>query len=139
MGGRGYQFLKLSFLIGAIADAFVAANWFLIASGAEIPNMMCGLLGEGADYRFAMYISALFMAGWAAILAWGWFRPFERKGLLLITAVLLLVSIIMEVALYRPFLGGSGFVFGVAVRVALITKFSVSYFYSREDLTKVES
>jgi hypothetical protein len=139
MGGRGLQLLKLSFLIGAIADAFVAANWFLIASGAEIPNMMCGLLGAGEDYRFAMYISALFMAGWAAILAWGWFRPFERRGLLLITAVLLLVSIIMEVALYRPFLGGSGFVLGVAVRVALITKFSVSYFYSREDLTKVES
>lgn len=134
MGGRGYQLLKLSFLIGAIADAVVAANWFLIASGAEIPNMMCGLLGAGEDYRFAMYISALFMAGWAAILAWGWFRPFERKGLLLITAVLLLVSIILEVALYRPFLGGSGFVFGVAVRVALIAKFSVSYFYSREGM-----
>lgn len=132
MERRGMQLLKLSFLIGAIADAFVAASWFLIASGSSIPNMMCGLLGEGQEYRFAMYIAALFMTGWSAILAWGWFRPFERKGLLLITAMLLLVSIVLEVIFYRPLLGGSGFVWGVAARVALIAKFTVSYFYSRD-------
>ena len=132
MAHRGIQLLKLSFLIGAIADAIVAANWFLIASGSAIPNMMCGLLGEGEQYRFAMYIAALFMAGWTAILFWGWFKPYERRVLLPITAILLLVSIVLEVAFYRPFLGGSGFVIGVAVRVALIMKFSVSYFYSRE-------
>jgi hypothetical protein len=135
MANRGLQLLKLSFLIGAIADAIVATNWFLIASGTGIPNMMCGLLGTGEEYRFAMYISALFMAGWAVVLTWGWFRPFERKGLLLITAVLLLVSIVLEVVFYRSLLGGSGFVIGVAVRVALIAKFSVSYFYSREGLS----
>jgi len=134
MASRGLQLLKLSFLIGAVADAVVAANWFLIASGAEIPNMMCGLLGAGKAYQFAMYISALFMGGWAVILAWGWFRPFERKGLLLITAVLLFVSIILEVAFYRSILGGSGFLFGVGVRIALIAKFSFGYFYSRESV-----
>ena len=135
MARRGLQLLKLSFVIGTVADAAVAANWFLIASGAEIPNMMCGLLGSGAEYRFAMYIAALFMAGWTVILAWGWFKPFERKGLLLITAVLLLVSIVLEVAFYRSLLGGPGFVFGVVMRVALITKFSFSYFYSRRALS----
>ena len=131
MAHRGLQLLKLSFVIGTVADAVVAANWFLIASGAEIPNMMCGLLGAGAEYRFAMYIAALFMSGWTVILAWGWFKPFERKGLLLITAALLLVSIVLELAFYRSLLGGPGFVFGVVMRVALITKFSFSYFYSR--------
>ena len=136
--GKGLQLLKLSFLIGAVADAVVAVNWFLIASGADIPNMMCGLLGTGEGYRFAMYIAALFMAGWAVILAWGWFRPFERKGLLLITAVLLLISILLEMAFYRSILGGRGFIFGVSVRVALITKFSVSYFYSQEGAANSE-
>ena len=135
MAARGLNLLKLSYLVGAVADAVIAINWFLIAKGVEIPNMMCGLLGTGEEYRFAMYISALFMAGWAAILAWGWFRPFERRGLLLITAVMLLVSIILELAFYRSILGGSGFVFGLSVRVALIVKFSVSYFYSRSSLT----
>ena len=134
MASRGLQLLKLSFLIGAIADSVVAVNWFLIASGSEIPNMMCGFSGTGSEYRFAMYIAALFMAGWAAILAWGWFKPFERKGLLLITAVLLLLSIVLELVFYRSLLGGSGLVFGVGVRVALIAKFCTIYFYSREDL-----
>ena len=132
MEPRGLKLLKLSFVIGTIADAMVSANWFLIAAGAEIPNMMCGLLGTGAEYRFAMYIAALFMAGWTAILAWGWFRPFERKGLLLITSALLLLSIVLEVAFYRPFLGGAGFVLGLSLRAALVTKLSFSYFYSRE-------
>ena len=132
MAARGLQLLKLSFVIGTVADAIVAANWFLIAAGAEIPSMMTGLTGVGADYRFAMYIAALFMAGWAVILAWGWFRPLERKGLLLITALLLLLSMVLEVAFYRSLLGGSGFVLGLSVRAALVTKFSVSYFYSRE-------
>lgn len=135
MVSRGLQLLRLSFLIGVVADSVVAVNWFLIASGAEIPNMMCGLLGVGVEYRFAMYIAGLFMAGWAAILAWGWFNPFERKGLLLITAVLLLVSIVVELVFYDSLLGGSGFIFGVAVRIALIGKFCTSYFYSREGST----
>ena len=134
MVARGLRLLKLSFLIGTVADTAVAINWFLIAAGAKIPNIMCGLSGTGEEYRFAMYIAGLFMAGWAAILAWGWFRPFERKGLLLITSVLLLVSIVLEVVLYRPLLGGSGFLFGVGVRIALIAKFCTSYFYSREVL-----
>ena len=134
MASRGLQLLKLSFLIGAVADGLVSLNWFLIASGAEIPNLMCGLVGTGVEYRFAMYIAALFMAGWAVILAWGWFSPFERKGLLLITAAMLLISIILELSFYRPFLGGSGFAVGIAVRIALITKFCVSYFYSRSSL-----
>jgi hypothetical protein len=131
MRRRGLRLLQWSFLIGAVADAVVAADWFLIASGAGIPNMMCGLTGTGEDYRFAMYIAALFMTGWTAILAWGWLRPFERRGLLLITSVLLLVSIVLEIVFYRPLLGGSGFVLGVAARLALIAKFSFSYFYSR--------
>ncbi len=132
MAGRGLRLLKLSFVIGSVADAIVAVNWFLIASGAEIPNLLTGLTGAGADYRFAMYIAAIFMAGWAVILAWGWFRPFQRKGLLLITAALILLSMVLEVAFYRSLLGGPGFVFGLSVRAALVTKFSVSYFYSRE-------
>ncbi|UCD23326.1 MAG: hypothetical protein JSW51_09750 [Gemmatimonadota bacterium] len=131
MATRGIQLLKLSFVIGTIADAIVAANWFLIAAGAEIPNMLAGMVGAGADYRFAMYIAALFMTGWTVIFAWGWFNPVERRGLLLITAALLLLSMVLEVALYSSTLGGAGFVLGLSARAALIAKFSFSYFYSR--------
>jgi hypothetical protein len=131
MAIKGVQLLKLSFLIGGVADALVAVNWGLIAAGSEIPNLMCGLVGTGEEYRFAMYISALFMAGWSIVLFWGWFNPYERRDLLIITAALLLVSIVLEIILYRPVLGGSLFLMGIGLRAALITKFSASYFYSR--------
>ena len=130
MTSRGLQLLKLSFLIGTVADTVVAINWFSIAAGANIPNMMCGLVGSGVEYRFAMYIAGLFMAGWAVILGWGWLRPYERRGLLLITAVLLLFSIVLELIFFSSLLGGFGFHCGLGMRIALITKFSFSYFYS---------
>jgi hypothetical protein len=130
MNYKSTQLLKLSFLIGTIADGFIAITWFMIASGSDIPNIMCGFKGSGPDYQYAMYIAALFMTGWTGLLYWGWLKPNERKGLLLITALLLLVSIIIEVLFYQNILGGRGFVFGVVARLLLITKFSFSYYYS---------
>lgn len=131
MADKGRQFLRLSFLIGGVADALVAVNWFLIASGVAMPNIMSGFVAVGGEYRFAMYIAALFMTGWSAILFWGWFEPIARRGLLLITALMLLLSIVLELIFYQSILGGSGFVIGIGARVAVIVKFSASYFYSR--------
>jgi hypothetical protein len=130
MNYRANQSLKLSFLIGTIADGIVAITWFMIAAGSDIPNIICGFKGTGVDYQYAMYIAALFMTGWTGILYWGWLKPNERKGLLIITAVLLLVSIIIEVFFYQNILVGRGFIIGIAARLLLITKFSFSYFYS---------
>ena len=130
MEDKGRKFLRLSFLIGGVADALVAVNWFLIASGVAMPNLMSGFVAVGEDYRFAMYIAALFMTGWSAILFWGWFEPIGRRGLLPITALLLLVSIVLELIFYQSILSGPGFIIGVGARVALIVKFSASFFYS---------
>ena len=130
MKSKKIMLLKLSFIIGTIADAVVAISWFLIAFGIEIPNMLAGYSGSGENYQFAMYIAALFMAGWTAILFWGYFKPEERKDLLIITAVLLLISIVIELAFFSDILGGSDFTFGIVARLLLITKFSFSYFYS---------
>jgi hypothetical protein len=130
MNSRATQLLKLSFIIGTVADGLVAMNWFLIAFGVTVPNFLCGFNGSGMDYQFAMYIAALFMSGWAVILFWGWFKPHERKGLLFITAVLLLVSIVFEVLFFQNILQGAGFFIGIILRLMLITKFSISCFYS---------
>jgi hypothetical protein len=130
MNYKSTQLLKLSFLIGTIADGIVAVTWFMIASGSNIPNYLCGFKGSGPDYQYAMYIAALFMTGWTGLLFWGWRKPNERKGLLLLTAMLLLVSIIIEVLIYQNILMGRGFIFGITARLLLITKFSFSYYYS---------
>ena len=123
---RGVGWLKLSFLVGTVADLAVSLNWALIAAGVDLPNLICGFEGQGEAYRFAMYIAAVFMLGWAGLLAWGWFDPERRRGLLVITAALIALSIVLELLFYRHLLSGGGFVAGIAFRVAVIAKFMTS-------------
>ena len=123
--------LKLSFIIGVIADAIVAINWFLISLGYSYANLISAFRGSGVDYEFAMFICSLFMFGWTAILFWGFLKPDERKGLLLITSSLLLVSIILELILFYELLISKGFIIGIILRIVLISKFLFSYFYSK--------
>ena len=65
--------LKASFLLGAIADGIVG---ILIL----IPSRM----GE-TEFTYPMGLAASLMFGWTLLLLWGYRRPMERKGVLLIT------------------------------------------------------
>ncbi len=122
--------LKCMFIFGAVVDGAIAVSWFLIASGFEIPNILNGYTGTGSDYRLAMYAGAMFMAGWTVLLAWGAIKPIERRGLLLITAVLLFLSVIFELLFFRHMLEGPGFWFGVTKRIFLSALAASIYFYS---------
>ncbi len=122
--------LKLMFILGAVVDGAIAVSWFLIASGLRIPNILNGFVGTGSDYQLAMYIGAMFMAGWTVLLAWGAIKPIERRGLLLITSVFLFLSVIVELMLFRDMLGGAGFMFGVTKRILLGVLATAIYFYS---------
>ena len=123
-------FLKLSFIVGTIADFIVGINWILISLGYNIPNLISSFKGAGTDYRFAMYIDTMFMFGWTVLLFWGYLKPLERRGLLVITAVLLSISIMIEMLFYRNLLAGIGFTLGIILRLLIISKFTFSYFYS---------
>ncbi len=122
--------LKLMFIIGAIVDGAIAISWFLIASGLRIPNILNGYVGTGSDYQLAMYIGAMFMAGWTVLLAWGAIKPIERRDLLLITSGLLFISVIVELVFFSKMLGGAGFIFGVSKRLFLGSLATFIYFYS---------
>jgi len=124
--------LRFMFILGAIIDGAIAASWFMITAGWEIPNILNGYTGTGPDYRLAMYIAAMFMTGWAVLLAWGALKPVERQELLLITAGFLLLSVIAEFAFFDHMLGGPVLVFGIAKRLVLTTLFTTAYFYSRD-------
>ena len=118
------------FILGVVVDGAIAISWFLIASGWEIPNILNGYIGAGLDYQLAMYIAAMFMAGWAVLLAWGALKPIERRELLLITSGFLLLSIIIEFVFFSNMLGGAVFVFGVTKRLILSVLFTSAYLYS---------
>lgn len=122
--------LRLMFILGAVVDGAIAVSWFLIASGARIPNILNGYTGAGSDYQLAMYVGAMFMTGWTILLAWGAIKPVERRGLLLITSTLLFLSVVVELVFYGDMLGGGGFVFGVTKRILLSAVATAVYFYS---------
>lgn len=122
--------LKAMFIFGALLDGAIAVSWFLIASGLAIPNILNGYMGAGADYQLAMYYGAMFMTAWAVLLAWGAFRPIERKGLLLITAGFLCLSVLIELVYFENMLEGLGFVLGAAKRLFVSMLFAASYFYT---------
>lgn len=121
--------LRLMFILGAVVDGAIAVSWFLIASGAKIPNILNGYTGAGPDYQLAMYVGAMFMTAWTILLAWGAIKPVERRGLLLITSTLLFLSVMVELMFYGEMLGGVGFVFGVIAEVATRLKVSRSLVY----------
>jgi hypothetical protein len=77
-----------------------------------------------------MYVAAMFMTGWAVLLAWGALKPIERRGLLLITSLFLLFSVIIEFLFFSNILAGAAFVFGVSKRLILCVLFASAYFYS---------
>jgi hypothetical protein len=131
---RAESIIKYMFILGSIIDGAISVSWFLIAAGWEIPNILNGFTGTGPDYRLAMYVAAMFMAGWAVLLAWGALKPVERRGLLLITAGFLLLSVIAELVLYRHMLGGPVLVFGVIKRLVLTILFTTACFYYRGEL-----
>lgn len=122
--------LRFAFVLGAVVDGGIAVSWFFIASGISMPNILNGYIGTGPDYQLAMYVSAMFMAGWTVVLAWGAINPIERRGLLLITSVFLVLSVIVEFAFYGNSLGGLGFMFGVSKRLIISALFTAAYFYS---------
>ena len=124
--------LKFAFILGAVVDAGIAVSWFFIASGISMPNILNGYIGTGADYQMAMYVSAMFMAGWAVLLAWGAMNPIERRGLLLIASGFLILSVMVEFIFFGNILGGIAFMFGVTKRLVLSALFTVAYFNSSE-------
>lgn len=127
---KANSILKFMFILGAVVDGAIAVSWFLIAFGWEIPNILNGYIGTGSDYQLAMYVSAMFMAGWTALLAWGALKPVERRDLLLITSGFLLLSVIIELVFFSDRLGGMVFVFGVTKRLILSVLFTTACFYS---------
>lgn len=67
------RWLRASFLAGAIADG-----------GVGILILIPSRMGE-TSFRYPMGLAASLMFGWTLLLIWGYRKPVERKGVLLLT------------------------------------------------------
>jgi hypothetical protein len=119
--GTTVGWLRASFITGAVVDAIVGV---LIL----IPSRM----GE-AEFRYPMGLAASLMFGWTVLLLWGYQKPVERKGLLLIT-IFPVIAGLMASAAYQ--LATGAFTIGrvlptMLLGVALIALLGFSYFKAR--------
>lgn len=122
--------LKSVCWLGAVVDGVLAIMWLLIAAGYNLPNLLSGYVGHGVDYQQAMYIAAMFMASWTVLLIWCAQKPIERRGVLLIGACLLFLSVVVEVLFWRELFKGVAFMIGAAKRLLIAGLFTYAYFNS---------
>jgi hypothetical protein len=88
------KFLRVSYWVGAVFDALLLIPMLSskVASDAfGIPNFT-----PGRDYRYAIYVAASLMAGWVSLLIWADRKPVERRGVLLLTVIPVLTSLIIS-------------------------------------------
>jgi hypothetical protein len=79
------RWLRISYWAGAILDALVALSMLspdLFAATNGLQDFHPGL-----EWRFATGMGASLMLGWTALLLWADRKPLERKGVLLITVL----------------------------------------------------
>ena len=125
--------LRAAFLTGAIADAVIAIEWYLISLGlADLPVHPSFFIGDGEDFRYILSVGALFMAGWAFLLYWGSRRPVERRGILLITAVMLFIAILSDYIIFAHMFSVQQTLLGTSVKLFLVALFAGSYWHSKK-------
>ena len=124
--------LKTAFLIGAVADGVIAIEWFLISLGVvNLPVHPSFFVGSGQDFQYVLSIAALFMMGWAFLLCWGSVQPIERRGILLITAVMLFIAILSDYIIFAHLFSAQQIVLGSSVKLSLVFLFAGSYWHSK--------
>ena len=86
-------FLRISYWLGAVLDGLMVIPMMC----PRIGGIMFGIdnFNPGNDYKYAMMISASLMLGWTILLIWADRKPVERKGVIMITVIPVLIGLIL--------------------------------------------
>lgn len=88
------RWLRVSYWSGAVLDGLAVPTMLfpgLFAATNRLPDFHPGI-----EYRFAMGMGASLMMGWTALLIWADRKPLERKGVLLITLVPVVLGLVVN-------------------------------------------
>ena len=85
--------LRISYWFGAVLDGFMVIPMLF----PGIAGVMFGIdnFNPGNDYKYAMMVSASLMLGWTVLLIWADRKPVERKGVIMITVIPVVVGLIL--------------------------------------------
>ena len=86
-------FLRISYWFGAVLDGLMVIPMLC----PRIGGIMFGIdnFNPGNDYKYAMMVSASLMLGWTVLLIWADRKPIERKGVIMITVIPVVVGLIL--------------------------------------------
>jgi len=87
------NFLRISYWFGAVLDGIMVIPMLFPRIGGE----MFGInnFNPGNDYKYAMMVGASLMLGWTVLLIWADRKPVERKGIILITIIPVVIGMIL--------------------------------------------
>jgi hypothetical protein len=86
MGKRALVWLKTAYIFGAIVDGAAVIPMAIPWSA----GVFWGFGDFTGIYYFAMGMGASLMLGWTLLLIWAYQKPAERRGVLLLTVVVVL-------------------------------------------------
>lgn len=87
------NFLRACFWMGVIADLLATMPLLF----PEVAKVIFGLsvMASTHEYLYVSRIGASLMLGWTLLLAWGSYKPIERKEILLLTVVPVLIGLLV--------------------------------------------
>ena len=132
MKKRGLTLLRVSYITGAVLD-FINFILFLF------PSAFLSLFGRDnvfitSELKVMFNVSASLMFAWTVLLIWGFLKPFERKGLLLITVLPVMAGLIYT-TVNSTVIGITTFdkILPLLInQTIIVVLFIVSYFYSEK-------
>ena len=86
-------FLRISYWLGAVLDGFMVLPMLCHRIGGIIFGI--DNFNPGNDFKYAMMVGASLMLGWTVLLIWADRKPVERKGVIMITVIPVLIGLIL--------------------------------------------
>ena len=86
-------FLHISYWFGGVLDGLMVVPMLC----PRIGGIMFGIdnFNPGNDYKYAMMVGASLMLGWTVLLIWADRKPVERKGVIMITVIPVVIGLIL--------------------------------------------
>jgi hypothetical protein len=131
MKSNSIFWLRLSYWVGAIID-LIAGLMMVFPSLFAIDNQLDSF-APGLDYRYAMGMGAPLMFAWTILLLWADRKPYERKGILPITVLIILGEVVNGiVGVQSGFIPVGGMISTWVIQALLSILFIYSYLNARK-------
>ncbi len=120
--------LRISYWFGAVIDGGMVIPML----SPSVGGAMLGIdnFNPGNEYKYAMMIGASLMLGWTVLLIWADRKPVERKGILLITVIPVVIGLVLAgiFAVSVGMMKVEGMIPTWVLQTILLILFSYSYF-----------